>query len=63
MDLNKNFKINNRWIASRCKWTPYNDYRVKGMPIHTIVNGKIAMKNNKIVKNVYGKVVKFNNSV
>lgn len=62
IDLNKNFKITNRWIASKCKWTPYNDYIVKGMPIHTIVSGKIAMKNNKIVKSINGKEVKFNNS-
>ena len=63
IDLNKKFKISNKWIASKCKWTPYNDYIVKGMPIFTIVNGNIAMKNNKVVNEFFGKVVKFDNLI
>ena len=60
IDLEKEFEITNKWIASKSGWTPYNDLRIKGMPIYTIVNGKIAMRENEINENLYGKCVEFN---
>jgi dihydroorotase len=33
---------------SRCGWTPFHGMTVKGMPVYTIVNGKIVMANGKL---------------
>ena len=27
-------------IESKCAWTPFNGYKFKGIPTHTIVAGK-----------------------
>ena len=59
VDINKKFKITNSWIASKCKWTPYDQIKVTGFPVSTIVNGNIVMQDNQILGNPKGKKVKF----
>ena len=49
VDMNKEQIIKNEMIASKCGWTPFNNYKVKGFPIATIVNGKIVMSEGKII--------------
>ena len=57
------------WIAgvddtleSKCGWTPYENYKLKGKNIMTIVNGEIVYENGKINENVKkGKSVEFLN--
>lgn len=47
-------------IESKCGWTPYENWKLKGKNIMTIVNGEIVYENGKINKNVKsGKEVKF----
>ena len=47
-------------IESKCGWTPYENWKLKGKNTMTIVNGKIVYKNRKINENVKsGKEVKF----
>ena len=59
VDLNKEFNITNDWIASKSRWTPYDNVKVKGFPILTIVNGKIVMRENQVMSEPQGKQVKF----
>ena len=40
VDMNMKKVIKNDWIASKCGWTPFDGYEVKGFPLGTIVNGK-----------------------
>ena len=55
------------WIAgvddtleSKCGWTPYENWKLKGKNIMTIVNGEIIYENGKINENVKkGKSVEF----
>ena len=51
--------IEDKMIASKCGWTPFNNYKVKGFPIATIVNGSIVMDNGKIISNQVGKPLEF----
>lgn len=47
-------------IESKCGWTPYENWRLKGKNIMTIVNGEVVYENGKINENVKsGKEVKF----
>ena len=47
-------------IESKCGWTPYENWKLKGKNTMTIVNGKIVYENRKINENVKsGKEVKF----
>ena len=59
IDMKKEQIIKNDMIASKCGWTPFNNYKVKGFPIATIVNGKIVMENNKIISKAQGMPLKF----
>ena len=58
-DLNKEVTIKNEMIASKCGWTPFNNYKVKGFPIGTIVNGHLVMSNGKVVEESKGTPLKF----
>ena len=53
IDLNKEYKLKNENMYSKCKWTPFNGKTVKGMPIYTILRGKIIMENG-VVNGVKG---------
>ena len=60
MILNKEFTITNEWIASKSGWTPYDGLKIKGLPVFTVVNGKIVMQDSEIVLPPIGEPVLFN---
>ena len=59
IDLEKKYEITDNWIASKSGWTPYDNLEVKGMPIITIVNGKVVMRDNEIINESCGEKVEF----
>jgi len=59
VDMNKNQIIKNEMIASKCGWTPFNNYEVKGFPVGTIVNGKLIMIEGKIISKAQGQPLDF----
>ena len=59
VDMNKEVVIKDDWIESKCGWTPFNNYKVKGFPVATIVNGEIVMENSKIISHAKGKPLNF----
>ena len=46
-------------IESKCGWTPYKNWKLKGKNTMTIVNGKIIYENGKINDIPKGKEIKF----
>ena len=59
VDMNKEQVIKDEIIASKCGWTPFNNYKVKGFPVATIVNGNVVMSNGKIVSKAQGRPLSF----
>ena len=59
VDMDKEVTIKNEMIASKCGWTPFHNYKVKGFPIATIVNGNIVMKDGKIILESKGEPLVF----
>ena len=59
VDMNKEQVIKDEMIASKCGWTPFNNYKVKGFPIGTIVNGILVMSEGKIISNAQGQPLNF----
>jgi dihydroorotase len=59
VDMNKVQIIKDELIASKCGWTPFNNYEVKGFPVGTIVNGNLVMSEGKIVSKAKGQPLKF----
>jgi dihydroorotase len=60
VDMNKEQIIKNEMMASKCGWTPFNNYKVKGFPIGTIVNGNLVMSEGKIILTGQGQPMVFN---
>jgi len=58
-DMNKEVVIKDEMIASKCGWTPFNNYKVKGFPVGTIVNGNLVMSEGKVVLESKGQPLKF----
>ncbi len=58
-DMNKEVTIKNEMIVSKCGWTPFNNYKVKGFPVGTIVNGHLVMSDGKVVAESKGIPLKF----
>jgi len=59
VDMKKEVIIKDEMIASKCGWTPFNNYKVKGFPVGTIVNGILVMSNGKILIESKGKPLEF----
>ena len=59
VDLKKEIKITDDIMANKSGWTPFNNKIVKGWPIMTIVNGKIAMRDGKLMGSPNGKPIIF----
>ncbi len=59
VDMNKELTIKNEMMASKCGWTPFNNYKVRGFPVGTIVNGSLVMSEGKIISKAQGKPLKF----
>jgi dihydroorotase len=57
--MNKTIEIKNENIESKCGWTPFNGDKFKGAPTHTIIAGKIKMKDGKILGDPEGKPLVF----
>jgi dihydroorotase len=59
VDMNKEQIIKDEIIASKCGWTPFNNFTVKGFPVATIVNGKIVMSDGKVIIEGSGQPLNF----
>ncbi|MCI0598877.1 MAG: dihydroorotase [Beijerinckiaceae bacterium] len=58
-DLKRRAVINNRWIASRCGWTPYDGTAVLGWPVATIIRGLRVMWEGELTYAGQGQPVRF----
>ena len=59
VDMNKITEIKNENIESKCAWSPFNGFKFKGMPTHTIISGRIKMKDGKIIGDPDGTPLQF----
>ena len=59
VDMNREQIIKDEMIASKCGWTPFNNYKVKGFPVGTIVNGSLVMLEGEIISKALGKPLEF----
>ncbi|MDQ6702661.1 MAG: dihydroorotase [Pseudomonadota bacterium] len=59
VDMKRHAVIENRWIASRCGWTPYDGKKVLGWPAGTIVRGQRVMWEGELTMPGQGQPVRF----
>ena len=63
VDLQKSHTITNKWIKSKCGWTPYNGITVTGWIQGTILRGSLVMWEDEILESHGGKRVVFTESL
>lgn len=59
VDPEKVLEVRNEDQKTKCAWSPWNGESLIGVPITTIVNGKIVVENEKLVEEHAGMEVKF----
>lgn len=59
VDMGLSRTIENKWIASRCGWTPFDGMTTKGWPVATILRGNIVMRDFAAMGPAAGKPVRF----
>ncbi|RYZ66029.1 MAG: dihydroorotase, partial [Proteobacteria bacterium] len=59
IDLSKERVIENKWIASKSGWTPYDGMKTKGWPVATLVRGNIVMRDFETVGEPIGLPITF----
>jgi dihydroorotase len=59
VDLKAERTIENRWIASKSGWTPYDGMRVTGWPVGTIIRGNVVMRDGGLANAAVGQPVRF----
>jgi len=59
IDLNMEKEVKNNELFTKCKWSPFDGWKLKGWPVATIVNGNIVFNNRKI-NNIVAKEVVYN---
>lgn len=59
VDLKKQKEITNKWIASKCGYTPFDGMRVTGWPTHTIVRGQVIMQEDQVLQPHRGSAIDF----
>ena len=59
VDLKAKRRIENRHIASRCGWTPYDGMETTGWPVATILNGSIVMRDGAVQGTPKGRQLRF----
>ncbi len=59
VDIKRQRAIENAWIASPCGWTPFAGMRVTGWPIATIIRGRTVMREDEVLGEPAGRLVRF----
>lgn len=59
VDMKQTRMIENHWIETPVKWTPYDGFKIKGWPVATIVRGHIVMREDEIVGEPIGRLAQF----
>lgn len=58
VDMKKEYTINPDDFKTKAKYSPFEGFKVKGMPVMTMIHGKVVMKNGEVYENkgkfVYG---------
>ncbi len=50
IDLDLEKIIRNEELFTKCKWSPFNGWKLKGLPVMTIVNGNVIFDENSMPK-------------
>jgi len=50
VDMNLTREVKNSNLYTKCGWSPYDGWKLKGWPVMTFINGILGMKDGKILE-------------
>jgi len=56
IDLNLKKEVKNNKLLTKCGWSPFEGWKLRGWPVATVINGNVAFENGKI-NNIQAKEV------
>jgi len=59
VDMRRQRRIEESWIASPCGWTPFAGHRCTGWPLMTVVRGQVVMREDEVMGPPRGGPVRF----
>jgi dihydroorotase len=59
VDLGRRRRIEESWLVSPCGWSPFTGTTVQGWPIMTIVRGRVVMREDEVLGEPSGRLVRF----
>lgn len=59
VDMQARQVISNDWIASVSGWTPYDGVQVQGWPQHTVIRGKVVVRDRQLQGQPLGQPLRF----
>jgi dihydroorotase len=59
VDLKRRQRIEARWLASKCGWSPFAGMTVTGWPVATVIRGRVVMRDGEILTTPGGAPIKF----
>ncbi len=59
VDMGLTRTIENKWIASRCGWTPFDGMKTKGWAVAAILSGETVMRDFALTGDAKGKPMRF----
>ncbi|MDO9488428.1 MAG: amidohydrolase family protein, partial [Sphingomonadaceae bacterium] len=63
VDLTAEWTVEDSWLASRCGWSPFTGYRLKGRPVGTIVRGRRVMWEAELIGSPVGEPIRFDETI
>ncbi|MBI2134411.1 dihydroorotase family protein [Candidatus Woesearchaeota archaeon] len=58
IDLDLKKEVKNENLLTKCRWSPFDSWNLKGWPVMTVVNGNVIFSNGKI-NNIKAKEVQY----
>ena len=59
VDMKEERILENKWIQSKCGFTPFAGMKLKGWPEIVILNGEVVLQDNQILKPSQGQALEF----
>ncbi|SDG41519.1 dihydroorotase [Roseospirillum parvum] len=59
VDMTTEREITDNWIESRAGWTPFAGFKATAWPIHTVVRGRMVVRDETIMGDAQGRPVRF----
>ncbi|HIH89189.1 TPA: amidohydrolase family protein [Candidatus Bathyarchaeota archaeon] len=58
VDLKKEVRVSNDDLLTACHWSPYDDWKLKGAPVMSLIRGEVVMEDGEVLaKKGFGKYV------